>query len=263
MFEELHQSRLLKDVPAVLLRTLPSIYYYSRFVETDAPERVTAIFQANIRFLESALHKIGQELEMDRFTALSSYVGQMQEIQHDELLAALDHIILDLSMHCTSNLAAVQQLVRDQKQSLTDLYNKLVPSLHIVICDVNDEPGHVEKLSAALIKSCNYSVEACDQCSSEYANKIVQSDIVVFASTHPGTIHQEMQNMESYHKPTIGLARSEVNGNVDESSIRHAAQLIRMGFEILFKPFNPTKLYTSIERTFMKYHLQSGQRMVA
>ena len=80
--------------------------------------------------------------------------------------------------------------------------------------------------------------------------------MVLFYSIASPEIHNQVRSLETFHKPGLALAKIEGNGSPDKEIIRHGAQLMKMGFCVLFKMFTPLRLFTTIDKTFIAFNMQ-------
>jgi len=251
MYEEIRKPRLLKDIPLMLIRALPPLYYYTKYNRGYAPERVERLFKSHVRFLTVILQKIGERLENDSFLKISSLCNKM-ELNPTEGKVLLNDLTVQMSDICRKNRDQLRLLIREIKPELINSYKSIVSALKIAIVE-DDKADLVKKLENTLCSFCFYEVVKLDWKGSETISVISDSDVVLFASTASPRIHDQVRALHTYKKP--GLAASFLDED-RELSLRHGAQLLKIGFPVLFKIFTPIRLFTSVDKVFIKYHLQ-------
>jgi hypothetical protein len=143
------------------------------------------------------------------------------------------------------------------RSSLIEMYKEQVHSLALVVMNNSKELANVEKLAKTLQNFCHYKVDIINPNDIAHSKKLVKSDFVVFASTHPPQIHEQVSALKTYKKPGLAVVHLEKDGQLDQQAIRHGAQLMRIAFPVLFKVFTPIRLYTSVDKNYMQYHLQN------
>jgi hypothetical protein len=256
MYDDIRKPRLLKDIPMVFIRALPPIYYFGKFVDSSIPKKVKELFNSNVVYLSKAMKEAGQKLKSEKLTAISKSISELNSLPSAEILKHLEKATVSLSQFCSEHRDEIRKYIKDVRSSLIDSYNNTVTKLNILLIDNNNEPQQVEKLSATLKNYCYYTVDTISSAVSDYSIQMIKSDFVIFASTHPPQIHDDIKNLQTYNKPGFALARIEKDGEVDKQAVRHGSQLINIGVEVLFKIFTPIRLYTNIDKTYMKFHLQ-------
>jgi len=104
---------------------------------------------------------------------------------------------------------------------------------------------------------CYYEADKASIHAYNYPEKLVKSDFIFYASTHPASIHSDIKSLKTYQKPGLAIAYIEKEGVADRQAIRHGAQLQKSGFPVLYKVFTPIRLFTSVDKLYMKYHLSN------
>ena len=65
MYGDIKKPFLLKDIPSVLLRSLPAIYYFSKYFNHSTPHKTKPLFKTNVMFLSNALNYLGEKWKSD------------------------------------------------------------------------------------------------------------------------------------------------------------------------------------------------------
>ncbi len=256
MYEEIRSPKLLKPIPMQIIRSLSPIYYYSKFRKNSAPQKVQQIFLSNIEYLSTFLILLSKNLKKVALSDLSQEVKDLKSSTQSDLLQKLDSITIRLSNAFEKSQDDVHNAIKDLRQKTIELYKQEVTRIQILMVDNNNEPERVQKVVSTLMNFCYYDVEKTRYPSSEYSEKILPSDFTFFASTHPSHIHDLVKSLHTYKKPGLAIAYIEKDGKVDKQAIRHGAQLQRADFPVLYKVFTPIRLFTSIDKIYMKYNLQ-------
>ena len=78
MYEEIRKPRLLKDVPILLIRSLPTLYYYTKYFQTYLSEQITKYFNTHVKYLSTALTIISERLSNKQ---LSEVIVSLKELE--------------------------------------------------------------------------------------------------------------------------------------------------------------------------------------
>jgi len=255
MYEDIRKPRLLKNIPMLLIRALPSIYYYCKFAGNRVPERVSRIYHTHLDYLAQAIALFGERTQLGDLPRLSRSVAELKGKPASELSNHLEKLTIELSGVCTTHQKEIHRALQELRPALIDIYRQSAERITVLTVDNNNEPEKVDKLLSTLRNFCYYPAEKTAVSSSDYPQRIVKADFVVFASTYPPEIHSLMEAMQTYRKPVLALAAVEKEAQLDKQSIRHGSQLQRAGFPVLFRIFTPIRLFTSIDKIYMKFHL--------
>jgi len=255
MYEEIKKPRLLKDIPTIFIRSLPVIYYFDKYAQTSIPENVDQLFKTNIDFISSVMNTTAVELEIETFKKIGSSFGLLkqnkpgQKSNQSQLAAEM------LAEKCSEYKKEIHTFVRKEKKSITELYASTVSKLNVLIIKVNDALFPIDKINSLLASFCYYNVDETYPDSGDLSDKMLRSDVVVFSSTYNPDIHNYVKSLNSYKKPGIILVPLSGKTEIDHMSLRHSNQLQKAGYQVIFKSFTPIRLFTSIDKEFMKYNL--------
>ncbi|HFE64495.1 MAG TPA: hypothetical protein ENK14_08805 [Caldithrix sp.] len=256
MYEEIRKPRLLRNMPLLLIRALPPIYYFCRFAGKEVDTRAQVVFESHLSYLAKAVELLGNALNSEEFRRVKPVFSELQNAPAQTAPGRFEKITIELARLCTKFEKKIQPILKQKRVELVQLYLNNVQRLKVLIVDNNDEAGRVDKLSSILENFCYYRVDRTTPDSPEYASKLIAADFVLFSSTHPPQIHDEVKALKTYRKPGLALATIEIGDVADKQSIRHGAQLLRNGFQVLFKVFTPVRLFTSIDKIYMKHRLE-------
>ena len=92
----------------------------------------------------------------------------------------------------------------------------------------------------------------------KFSDEILENDFVVFASATPQTIHEDVNMLQTYHKPGLILGNLSQDSKLNQQTIRNGAWLRKSGYNVLFKIFSPLRLFTTIDKINIRYLLQQG-----
>jgi len=255
MNKKLKEPNIVKGIPPILIRPLPSIYYFNEYATEKVPLAASSHFLSNVTFLSEAIQLLGQEIGGDGFSKLSKEAMRLTELEKPILGESIREITLTLSSLCLEYKAQVNESVRKSSGQFVDLYHKVVKRISILLVDNNQEPERAAKLAETLSKTCHYIVEMCDSHQESCALRIFAVDFIVFASSYPPEINEDVKKIDRYRKPILILAAGEYGRKIDMQALRNGALLARKGHKVLYKLFSPIRLYTEIDKIYMKYML--------
>jgi hypothetical protein len=256
MYEEIRKPKLLKDIPSILIRPLPSIYYYSNYANIDIPQELHNFFVANVNYLSMAIKKLGGKLKIREFNEISNSVQVLSAQSKDKMQAYLEKTTIELAQLCTEHRSTLRHDMVHFKTELNKLYKEIVPSLKILVVDSNGQSEKVSKLTKMLSGFCLYDADQTSFSAGDYPKKQIISDFVVFTSVSSPEIHDHVKSLQTYQKPGLAIVHIEKDADSDKQSIRHGSQLLKIGFPVLFKIFTPIRLYTTIDKNYMRFHLK-------
>jgi hypothetical protein len=257
MYEDIRKPTLLKDIPLLIIRGLSPVYYYCRYANDHAADPIKNIYLNHLAYIASTIQLLGEALQDKTLCELSGTVRMLENFTGEERLKKLEQITTQLSEISGSLKNDIEKFVRDKKPELINAYREGVDSLRILLVDNNNEPDRVKKLDGILKNFCLFEVDSTHIRAHNYPEKLISSDFIFYSSTHPPTIHQTIKALKTYQKPGLALAYIDRDGVVDRQAIRHGAQLQKAGFPVLFKVFTPIRLFTSVDKLYMKFHLQN------
>jgi hypothetical protein len=257
MYEDIRKPDILRDIPLLLIRGLSPVYYFCRFVNNHPSEKAENIYLGHLNFIASLVRRMGEELKSKELCQLATRLTMLENIPDTSQIKELEKITSSLSDICKKMRTPIEQLFRDKKTEFVNLYQQNIDKLKILLVDNNNEPERVNKVASLLKNFCYYEVDTSRDNAYNYPKKLIDNDFIFFASTHPATIHDLFKSLNTYKKPGLAVAYIEKDGNVDRQAIRHGAQLQKVGCQVLYKVFTPIRLFTSIDKIYMKYQLAS------
>lgn len=255
MNQKLREPNIVKGIPPILIRPLPSIYYYNEYSTEKNPLAASSHFFSNVTFLSEAIQLLGQEVGENGFSKLSKEVAGLSELVKPVLGESIREITQKLSSLCLQYKMQVNESVRKLSEQFVEIYHKIVKRISILLVNNNQEPQRVTKLAGTLSNTCHYIVELCDTSKENFALRIFAADFIVFASAFPSRVHADVEKVDTYRKPNLILAAGELDRKIDMQALRNGAMLARKGHKVLYKLFSPIRLYTEIDKIYMKYML--------
>ena len=253
MYENIRKPGLLKDIPLLLIRALPALYYYGRYsINQDFPKG-QKLYQENISYLNRVIAMMKGQLPYKKLITLDNILNDLKKIPNDQISPNVEHFTLALSELCSENPERCHNFYKENKQQLINLYRDSVTPLNILTKDILPE----EKLCHLLDDFCHYKVTHSSSTQENYPDQLTINDFVVLSSLSSSDIHKEIEQIDAFHKPAIVISTSKQTNPDDKIALRHAMQLIRTGIPVIFKILTPIRLFTSIEKTYFKYHTQA------
>jgi len=256
MYEEIRKPKLLKDVPTSLIRALPTLYYTNKFASNDTTERVQNLYDSNVEFLSEGLKIIGNLLKNSEFNTLSKKALELKGTPSVELFESTQDLSTDLADLCTTNKEELRKNIREIKSQLNSLYPSLVNTINVLLIDNSCGEEDITKVSGTLKNLCFYHVDQTEPVSSDFSSKLLDSDFALFYCISSPEIHKQVNSLTTYHVPGLAMMHIDKDVALNQEAIRHGAQLMKIGFCVLYKMFTPIRLFTTIDKTYLHYNLQ-------
>lgn len=254
MYEEFKKPGILKHIPLPLIRSLPCIYYYNKFKPKQVTEKVNNFFESNINYLDEVLVYLSNRTDIHQFKEISRSIYRLKK----ENSPQLSNTIEKLACICECNSDKLKKITKSEKKKLNEIYIKNIIKLLITIIDIQNNQEKLKKLSSVLKNNCNYDVEITNLENSKISDKILASDLILYNSTLNPKIHQLIDSLSSYKKPGIVLVPLFGNTEEDRVALRHGNQLKKKGYHVIIKAFTPIRLFTSIDREYLKFNLSNN-----
>jgi hypothetical protein len=258
MYEELKKPGILKYIPMPLIRSLPCLYYYNKYHKSHENEKAIKFLESNINFLDEALVFISNRLDIHQFKDISRTIYRLKKENPEQYTLHLMIAVEKLACICECNIDKLKKFLKAEKNKLNDIYKKNVLKLLITITNIHGNEAVDKKVYSILSNNCNYDVKTQTADNSEYSSEIINSDLIVFNSTFNPETHRLMDNLKSFKKPGIALVPLTGNIEDDRVSLRHGNQLKKKGFHVIIKSFTPIRMFTSIDREYLKYNLSAN-----
>jgi hypothetical protein len=255
MHEEFRKPGILKHIPIPLIRALPSIYYYNNYRKSNIIEKVTKLVDSNINYLDEALVYISNRLDIHQFKDISRLIYRLKNENSIQYTTHYTTAIEKLASVCECNIDKIKNFLKSEKSKLNDIYSKNVLKLQITLVKTHGIEAMHKKIFSNLKNNCNYEVDSITSDNSKYSDKIINSDLAVIDSTLKPEIHQLMDGINSFKKPRVALVPLTGNIEDDRISLRHGNQLKKKGYHVIIKSFTPIRLFTSIDKEYLKYNL--------
>lgn len=255
MFEEIRKPKLLVGIPMLLIRAFPAIFYYRRYKNEKTDLKTDELYQSKLTFLIRALRMIGKGMDQKEYSDLSRsaevfYLENTQSMEEDFI-----NFIIELSAICDTYKKTLRAYVKANRAGLRELYKDVVIPLQIVLIDYTGVQERVSALRNTLQNFCYYKVVTEKPDSHKYGSTLLQSDFGLFTTTFPPRIHDDVKSLKSYRRAGLAIAHLDEEEGRNAQSIRHGSQLQKIGFPVLFKIFTPLRLFTSIDKEYMRFNL--------
>ncbi len=258
MYENIRKPGWLRHTPAVLIRSLPAVYYYARYVVNTAPPKVKSYYQMQIRYLEQALKALGRELALPEFENCAVQFAELIKAAPEKRLKMTESVTRNMTACCDKWHATLQQERSRWTLLLKQLFDKTVTPLQLILVDYHKDPARIEKLHHVLTSSCHYEVNCITAIEDTYQTQILSADCLIFTDIQPSYLHRDYDRLKSYGRPALAIIPRQDSEDIRTTAIRHAGQLSRLGVDILFYFLTPIRLYTSIEKNYMHFYGSAG-----
>lgn len=255
MFEEFRKPGILKHLPLPLIRPLPIIYYFNKFRSSKNNTITKELLDTHINYLDEALVYMSNRLDIYQLKDISRTIYRLKKDNATQYTLHYSVAIEKLACVCEHNADKIRKFIKKEKDKLTDIYNKNVLKLKILLLDTHYNVAVHNKLSSILKNNCNYKVTSTNADKTKYPEQIIDADLVLIDSTFDPKIHELMNSLNSFRKPGIALVPLQGNNEEDRISLRHGNQIKKKGFHVIYKSFTPIRMFTSIDREYLKYSL--------
>ncbi len=252
MYENIRKPGLLKNIPLLFIRALPSLYYYGKFGMKFTHTGCKQLYQQNLEYLMCAIELLYKQLHAEHLTEMIKILERMKVTPNMDMLIQVERFTMQFSNYCNSNVTECRNFYKENKQRLIDLYKEKVSPLHILVTDIQPD----QKLPHLLCDFCYYNIEHVFVNNPDYTDKLSANDFVVLTNIDTNEIHRQIEQVDAFHKPVLIVVGIADTDSKNKPTIRHAMQLIRRGFPVIFKILTPIRLFTSVEKTFFSYHAQ-------
>lgn len=254
------KPNIVRGIPLLLVRAMPTIFYYGRYAGQKIPEQARTIVQNNIDYLAQAIQKMSDVLNNSELKSTLDSVMNLSTIKPDQI----EDQIYKISRHLSTFFSAQKDALKNRyegdngaKEDLVALYRSTVKRPKISVVDTSNDFEWVDKISDTLTSSCYYDIIKTSPLSESFANDILAGDFVLFTSATPQRIHEDIECLKTYKKPGLVLGQLKKDEKLDQQTIRNGAWLRSRGHDVLFKLFSTLRMFTSIDKIYVRFLLQS------
>ena len=256
MYDQLRKPKLLKHVPMIIIRALPVIYYYSKFINSGSQHTAKMIFNEHLDYLRECLKSISENLGKNIFADVISSFESLKDDSKGDRLILCEQAINKLAAVFSEYYAEIKPEISAVKENLIIYFKKKKTPIKVLVADTENDPPQSEKLNSILANFCYYPVDMTSLAATSYASKVVSNDFVVYTSTLPAQIHDAVNELKNFRKPGLALVQASAGTDINPQAVRHGSQLLRIGFQVLFKSMAPIRMFTSIDKIYMQHSLQ-------
>jgi len=255
MEDKISSPNIVKGIPAPLIRPLPPLYYYGRFSDNKHIEHAQKFFSGNVSYLIEGINILTKITADKQFDEVSQLTSTLLTAANNKISDIVYAITSDLSALCTKYSNVLKNNPDISKENLATLYQSKVTPLQVLLIDNNNESERMEKLLDIFQNTCYYRVTQIKPHSDRFVEKINSNDFIIFASAYPIHINEQVQNIQQYRKPCMVMAELKKDKKIDQQTLRNGAWLQSRGFEVLYKIFTPLRLFTTIDKLYLKFIL--------
>lgn len=250
------KPNIVRGIPLLLVRAMPTIYYYGRFASVEIPAQAQSIFENNIDYLAQAIEKFAVILNDTDLPAIAPKVRNLAEIQPRQIEAELYTISGNLSTIFSVQKDALKDRYESDnaaKDGLTALYRTTVKRPTISVVDTSNELEWTEKICDTLTSSCYYDIIKTRPLAESITSDILAGDFVLFTSATPQRIHEDIECLKTYKKPGLVLGQLKKDEKLDQQTIRNGAWLRSRGHDVLFKLFSTLRMFSTIDKIYVRF----------
>lgn len=256
MYGDIKKPFLLKDIPSVLLRSLPAIYYFSKYFNHATPYKTKTLFKTNAMFLSNALNYLSEKWNADELKHFGDTICKMSLKPYKMLIDGLENEIIKFAEFCSSNRQLIKEDFGEVENRLYKLYQESVTKLQIFLFNPNGDHSTFDQVERNLYNFCDYNVLSSNPSKNHFSDNMLNSDFVVFVSIYDKRILDDIKYIDTYSRPCLALGP----GNFDQIKFQEASknsdQLLKKGIKVIYKMYSPIRLYTTIDKLYLKYHLR-------
>ena len=253
MEEIISAPNIVKGIPVPLIRPLPTLYYYGRYATDHADNNAAKFFEGSVAYLVDAIKAMDSEIAHNGFSFVAEIIADLVTAEKNTIVDKVVSITSQLSNLCSKNSDNIKNNPKFSKENLAQLYRSRVQPLKILLIDNNNEPQRVDKLSETFQSTCFYDVTIIRLHAARFVDKVHSSDFIIFASAYPIAVNEEVQNIQQYKKPCLIMANLIKDKKFDQQTIRNGNWLQSRGHEVLYKIFTPLRLFTTIDKAYIKF----------
>jgi len=253
------KPNIVRGIPNLIVRAMPTIYYYGRYAGQNISEQANLYFESHVEYLNQALKKMAVALSDGELESATTSVTKLTEIQPGQIEDEVYQISRNLSAIFSAKKDEVKKIYDNEnsvKNELVELFRSTALRPKVAVVDTSNEFEWVDKLAATLTDSCYYDVVKTRPMAESYTDDLLKSDFVLFASATPQRIHEDVENLKRYKKPCLILGQLKKDEKLDQQTIRNGSWLRSRGYDVLFKLFSPLRLFTSIDKINIRFLLQ-------
>lgn len=253
------KPNIVRGIPNLMVRAMPTIYYYGRYAGHNISEQAKAYFESHVEYFIQALKKMAAALGDGELESATNKVANLSEIQPVQIEDEVYEISRNLSAIFSAKKDEVKKLYGGEnglKNELIELFRLTAKRPKVAVVDTSNEFEWVDKLANTLANSCYYDIVKTRPMAESYTDDLLKSDFVLFASATPQRIHEDVENLKRYKKPSLILGQMKKDEKLDQQTMRNGSWLRSRGYDVLFKLFSPLRLFTSIDKINIRFLLQ-------
>ena len=255
MYGDIKKPFLLKDIPSVLLRSLPVIYYFSKFFDHSTPQKTKPLFKTNVMFLSNALNYLGEKWNSDELKHFGESICNMSLKSYKSLYTGLENEIVNFAEFCSENRQLFKNHFGEVEKRLHKLYRESVTRLQIFLFNPNGDHKIFDKVEHNLYEFCDYNVISSNPQKNHFSDFMLNSDFVVFLSIYEARIFDDIKILNTYSRPGLALGSGNFNIDQNQQVLKNGDLLLKNGINVVHKMYSPIRLYTTIDKLYLKYYL--------
>ncbi len=257
----IRKPSVVKGIPTLIVRALPTLYYYGRYADDNVSTEAKQIFDCYADYLAEAVKKMSQVIGNGTLKKMPDQILQLKNVESAKIEDHVFKLTQALSQICQDNKNVIQNEYKKQggiKNELVELFCNRAQQTKILLVDNEQQAEWADGLVKRLSEDCYYLVDKTKTNVDNFSENIINNDFVVFASATPQSIHEDVEYLNTYQKPGLILGNLTKDKKLDQQTIRNGSWLKKRGYEVLYKIFSPLRLFTTIDKINVRYLLQGG-----
>ena len=255
MYGDIKKPFLLKDIPSILLRSLPAIYYFSKYFDHSTPHKTKPLFKTNVMFLSNALNYLGEKWNSDELKQFGESICNLSLKPYKSLFSGLENEIINFAKFCSENRKLFKDRFVEVEKRIHKLYRESVNRLQIFLFNPNGDHTIFDQVERNLYEFCDYSVISSNPTKNHFSDFMLNSDFVVFLSIYDPRILEDIKVLNTYSRPGLALGTGNFELDQNQQVMKNGDELLKNGINVIYKMYSPIRLYTTIDKLYLRYYL--------
>ncbi len=252
---------VIKNVPILIVRAMPTLYYYGCYANESPPDQAKSRFLSYLKYFRNALVVLNEYLPDIKIEKIIEEADQIVPDSPRKLPDKIYDFSRRISQICQRHKEKLDHAIKRDglNESLLELFDKAIPKDRILVIENQNDPDFAEAFTEKLVDKCQYEAKfVFSTIVDRLAEPILNSDFLIFTSAAPQSIHDNVEWLKTYNKPGLVLGNLKKENKQNQQIIRNGAWLRSRGVYVLFKIYTPLRLFTTIDKVFMRYLCQGN-----
>jgi hypothetical protein len=136
-----------------------------------------------------------------------------------------------------------------------NIYKQSVTRLQIFLFNPNGDFSIFNQVKQNLNDFCDYNVIFSSPAKNHFTDNILNSDFVLFLSVYESGILENVKIFKSFSKPGLALGAANFDIKHKPKILLNSHELAQNGLVVINKMYSPIRLYTTIDKLYLKHYL--------